>query len=172
MRSAYSSPNQQLTRRVQVFVFDRRRLRSHRCPQCARSVISLHLHAPSPQQSHALCLPEFSKVFTVSITPIAKSSKPYLYFAHKLSRALRSRELRVTRCSVRTINARVESRAAKPNVVDSERRTLAAHAIGDFLLWDNRASPKSQRCLSFLNLSTSKYRAYTVDRCPNYSYIT
>ena len=101
----------------------------HLTDECALAI------APSPQQSHALCLPEFSKVSPVSITPIAKSCKPYIYSAHEPSRAPRRRDLRVTRCFVRTRNARVESRAPKQIAVDAERRTLAADAIGDFLMW-------------------------------------
>ena len=71
----------------------------------------------------------------MSITPIAKSCKRYLYSAHEPIRVPQRRELRVTRCSVRTLNARVESRAAKPIAVDAESRTRAAEAIGNFLLW-------------------------------------
>ena len=55
----------------------------------------------------------------------------------------------MTRCSVRTRNARVESRIAKQIAVDAERRTLVADAIGDYLLWDDARIGELAETLEF-----------------------
>ena len=60
-----------------------------------------------------------------------------------------TRQQRVTLWSVRTPNARVESRAAKLIVVDAERRTIAAEAIGYVLLLDNARIAKVAKMPKF-----------------------